>query len=664
MTEVLETPVSGSQIPELLNEDTEETLRSVRAKSGRSITASLLDIQKHASRHEKSLSWVSNLECLYNTDSVIGEFGRKRKRTAEVTCPTTKRLGRKNMSPSQFQEAAGSFIAVSYTWMAPVGQSTSEGAYNVETRIDGQYAPNKVRDTVLDRVIRYTASVDCQYFWIDQECIDQENEHEKEDAVQNMDLVYYYSKYPVALLSAKVQSDKELAILVCLLNGEFVDCTSPSLHPRLDTRQSAREALKLLYRITSDPWWNRAWPYQEDYLAGTRMELLIQCDLNLEITRRKNTELFGRLSGELKISSTNFRRELTRFCLAYKNTLDKFTCETILRRAAKYNVLQALSSELKGLKPMYPLIFRDVGSREIKHRSDGLAIVANCCDYPFRINVKKLHKTKASLSIAILALALLNGEVLVGTENKDPWSLNTSIFQFLDEHPLELHRISDRQLTFQKSCRLHSVKLTGEGICTTGRLWQLYKEIRITGSQLSSFKKDTGNGLKKHVLSQLKQLAKDLDSGKEGKQYKDLAQRLRRFIERDENPYDDQSSFAKDHMDLMAREVVNAMYSKTQILCLGRLVNGFFDSERSSYMGIFVVEAGHKSPSYVFTSSSPARDGPRQIPSHVSLLVSQSGTQASCPPKMIARQWISGLCLFWGSPTIKAVFSWPRSFMV
>jgi hypothetical protein len=281
MTEELGDPVS---VPDRLTADTEETLRSICAKSGRPITSSLLDIQKLAFPREKSLSWVSNLECLYLTGPMIVIFDRKRKRTSEAACPTTICLGRKNILPSPPQEVARSFIAVSHVWKPAVGEPTSTGAYSVETRIDGQYDVNKVRDAVLDRVIKYAGHIACQYLWIDKECIDQENEREKEDAMYNMDLVYRYSYYPVALLCVQVQSEEELAILACLLNGDFVhgNSTSPPLHSNLDAQQSARKALELLHRITSDLWWNRAWTYQEDYHSGARMRLLIRCHPNLE----------------------------------------------------------------------------------------------------------------------------------------------------------------------------------------------------------------------------------------------------------------------------------------------------------------------------------------------------------------------------------------------
>jgi hypothetical protein len=229
---------------------------------------------------------------------------------------------------------------------------------------------------------------------------------------------------------------------------------------------------------------------------------------------------------------------------------------------------------------------------------------------------------------------------------------------------LLLHQMVYKQLMFQKSCRLDKVKLTAEGVCTTGHLWQLYKKIRIPDSRQSPFEEDAENGLTEHERSQLRRLATHLDSGKEGMQHQELAEGLRLFIQRDEDPDDAQQTFVKQYMDLMAREIIDAMDSETQILCLGRLVDDFFDSERSPYTGIFVVEAGHKNPSYVFTSLSPAGDGPREIDKHVSLLVSPVETQASYPPKMIARQWVSGLCFFSGCRRIEVVFSWPKSFTV
>lgn len=58
-------------------------------------------------------------------------------------------------------------------------------------------------------------------FWIDQECIDQDNEAEKQRAVQSIEYVYSYSAFPVALLSVQIESEDQLKNLVYIL-GEVI----------------------------------------------------------------------------------------------------------------------------------------------------------------------------------------------------------------------------------------------------------------------------------------------------------------------------------------------------------------------------------------------------------------------------------------------------------
>lgn len=68
------------------------------------------------------------------------------------------------------------------------------------------------------------------------------------------------------------------------------------------------------------------------------------------------------------------------FCITYKN-VDVVASERILRRAAKYNVVRAISGGSTDIEPMFPSVFEDIGARAMKHRCDCLAIAANCCDY-------------------------------------------------------------------------------------------------------------------------------------------------------------------------------------------------------------------------------------------------------------------------------------------
>lgn len=75
---------------------------------------------------------------------------------------------------------------------------------------------------MLKRVTKYVEYCDCRHFWIDKECINQEDRQEKELAIQSMDLVYSRSDYPVALLSVRIESIEDLNLLVELLRESLL----------------------------------------------------------------------------------------------------------------------------------------------------------------------------------------------------------------------------------------------------------------------------------------------------------------------------------------------------------------------------------------------------------------------------------------------------------
>jgi hypothetical protein len=186
-------------------------------------------------------------------------------------------------------------------------------------------------------------------------------------------------------------------------------------------------ALEILHRITKDDWWHRGWIFQENYKGGTRMKLLIKHPENLEGLKRSyrnmrspySRSIFGNVDGELCIHSVDFVEEATRLCLACRKSTVRHhipsnpgirnrekVMEQILQTAGKYRLV------LKPSEPMTPRIVADIEKREMKERWDRLAITANCCQYSTRLNVRQLMQDNASLSLAMLALCLLNGEVL------------------------------------------------------------------------------------------------------------------------------------------------------------------------------------------------------------------------------------------------------------
>jgi Heterokaryon incompatibility protein (HET) len=74
----------------------------------------------------------------------------------------------------------------------------------------------------MDRVVNYVTHFGLSAFWIDQECIDQQDSRAKERAMQSMDLVYRCSKYPLGVLTKPLRQKMQLKLLHQMLLNEFV----------------------------------------------------------------------------------------------------------------------------------------------------------------------------------------------------------------------------------------------------------------------------------------------------------------------------------------------------------------------------------------------------------------------------------------------------------
>ncbi|KAI9854838.1 MAG: hypothetical protein M1813_000854 [Trichoglossum hirsutum] len=359
----------------------------------------------------------------------------------------------------------GNYVVVSYTWAPSVDEDTTTGGYSVRSNHVDCPTACGVRDSVLDRVKKYLEYAGCSLFWIDQVCVDQEDEKAKEDAVHSMHLVYSLSEFPVVLLSVRIESEADMSLLIQLLRGDCVERTDEGyLLGRSVSDNQARTILELLDRITSDTWWSRAWTFHEDYVSSIRMALLIPHCSSLEMQKRDAGTLLGGLDGEINVKSVKFREEATKFCLAYQNAIThesaEFICRKVIEKAGKYNILlrELLGEgEDRVRRAMSSSIFADIAARGISEHSDRPAIAANCCGYPIRLDTNQLKAKKCSSSISMLTLYYLNGEIVRNSKTSNsPLNYNTS--GFLKSQSLDSFRPPVKpELTFLKSCRFTDV---------------------------------------------------------------------------------------------------------------------------------------------------------------------------------------------------------------
>ncbi|KAI1341482.1 hypothetical protein F5Y15DRAFT_406490 [Xylariaceae sp. FL0016] len=504
-------------------QDTAEPLGQIRCSidshphaATNNIISAVLDIQQHAVTRE---SWIKSLECLYlDTDESSEPSGRRRRGNhgRGIATADNRLLRRTYLNPVSDALGGRDYIAVSYTWdlsEEEKGEHASTcGNYHIESRRGEWSLPSEVRDLVWERVLRFSEHVKCKNIWIDRECVEQDDEAEQETAIQNMHLVYSLSKRPVAVLSRTIKTAEELDLLISLMLGDV----------RLEEEEAV---LELIDSITASLWWTRAWTFQEDYKASTRMTLMIPHDCLLEDRKCaardfSNRPLLGNLEGEICIKSADFRRRATEFCILYKKKRPASVpvCAKILETAGKYNVLLREQPGLHAFsRSMSPTIFADIGRRGITTQSDRLAIAANCCSYTTRLDTFGLNASNRSLSLSMLALYLLNGEIIENRPKQCYGTLKDNIFKYLAKQSLSSFRPPvDEELTFIKSCRFIDPILTPEGTITRGHLWKLGKVIRRR-----PMKRDKYN-----TLSPLETLATELHYKTYGATHEGLATSL------------------------------------------------------------------------------------------------------------------------------------------
>ncbi|KAI1264159.1 heterokaryon incompatibility protein-domain-containing protein [Xylariaceae sp. FL1019] len=680
-------------------QDTAQPLGQVRDShaSAGTIVSAVLDIQRHVITRD---NWIKSLECLSLATDRDSEPTGKRQRLAngDGVSPSyaSSRLRRTYLDPVADPEGGREYVAVSYTWDIPEQEQEgpnghTAGGYLVESRRTGELSrPSDVRDIVWKRVLSFARHVKCENIWIDRDCIDQTNESEKHMAIQNMHLVYSLARWPIALLTRPIQTAEELDALVSLLLGDV-------------RAEEEALALELLDHITSNRWWQRAWTFQEDYKAATRMTLMIPHDSDLELQKLSARDfsgrpLFGTVPGEICVKSVDFRRQATEFCLLRrkKHPESEDTCNRILVAAGKYNVLLREEDwahpDAPITRSMSPTIFKDIGRRGISAESDRLAIVANCCNYTARLDTVALNKRGSSLSLSLLALYILNGEILENSPRRSGGALKNTVYEYLAKQSLRSFRPPvDEELTFIKSCRFLNPILTAHGTQTQGHLWRLGKVIRRHAQKRDRY----------CTLSPLETLATELQYKTYGASYTELALNL--YAKSQESSGSKVASKQHRHhgrnplahnrpwvwREWMVDEIERALL-EGKALRLASLVDTKRGGHDMPYGAVFVGEdsndwqdeknetgAQSPPPRYAFTSVASARK-PRMgdLQKHVSLEVeiewpgtdsdqssADNHEEKASLPKLYIKRWINGLCFAKDEPQRAVIFPWPADLL-
>ncbi|ERF74440.1 hypothetical protein EPUS_06618 [Endocarpon pusillum Z07020] len=581
------------------------------------------------------------------------------------------------------------YIAVSCPWQLPRPNDVVTGKYRIEPDCDMKELKYP-QDVVLDRVTKF-ADVEGMPFWIDKLCIDQlDGSDEKEIAIQSMDMIYKQSALSLGLLFVRIDSKEEVECLRDLMCGscvtEWQNRRGNDEYSLAVSLQKARKVLEVLDLIVKDMWWERAWIFQEEYLSGVRMRLLIRSS---QSTRLKSSSMgFGNIPGELEVGAVEFREEATRFCLAFRQRAgvsegEKNKCTEILKKAGKYNILLPRNTAGMTLEAMSPTIFEEIGRRNMEYTSDILAIAPNACDYSERLNTNKLQQERESLSLSILTLYVLNGEIL--RHNSPPRKhFIGNIFEFLKHNTLNVELpLEEKGLTFIKHCRFPNVTLSRAGIKTKGIIWKLRKKIdphhfstmgRIINKchlhpkirekiNRHHYWEHSRKCLDYYEHQALWILVDWLLYG-ESRSYRVLARFLMDFLENIAPDGYVEDWTWKHIMYVMAISVARAIRDGRQL----RLGCVCCDDKNSPYTAIFVRDRVDRQSNECFalTSWAPAKEitqGNLLLSScskYTSLEIDYNGS-VDGPPRAVPKRWLNGLCFFSTTDAEEVVIPWPRS---
>jgi len=622
----------------------------------KSLVDRILQIQKtYATKETDTSSWIENLECL-------SREGRSR-RSLELAKLDSDGPGYRD------------FVAVSYP-TAP--KDPYEGTVPVHIKIrrrsgrDTLVKHVQTRAIVLDRVLRYADYVEVTCFWIDKHCIVQDDEAKLKHAMAAMHLVYGRSRFPVALLELTL-SETEAGLLHSLMAG-----TKPGSELTVNS-VIQQSMIAMLERIRRDLWWSRTWTFQEEYMAGQRMRLLMRLGPNAKKFRM--TEL-GEIDGEACISATDFRKQATIFLLNIHRSEEiceelKVRCDPLLKTFARYNILYQ-ERDLAESRAMSTSIFAATEERNLGEDwgYDYLPITANVCDYDRRLRSDSLANSSHSIGLCALTMWLMNGEVFNNDGNVAMPTEGMGLSEYLETISSDRFRPPSqvRQLSWLKECRLRPTGFTEEGIVTFGLLWHVHTKVETFDWDAGQYEwchpgKFGLNGYQRRRLTELSNKVRLLANCCQ------LSLQLDEYLNDDEG-LKQPPKHVKEYMDLMAEEVVEAircgksLYLATlegPIEASAVFVEGTGDEATDSGTVIDMNENNDRPVSAAvdfsaFTSWSRSRSRSHQY--HISMTVKLTETAGvSKSPLMTIAGWTNGLAFYRGVKQRKGlIVRWPEAW--
>ena len=405
-------------------DDTTRTFNEIHSSSQR-MRQQMVDIAQHAFKRVQAQDWATQMRFL-----VIREPSDRTER------PTTLK-GRATSEPTDISQdpltsvmrnltlelasasalvADSAYVAVSYCWnREEVDWFTDQKTLCINVvRPGDDSSPSMAPPDVLHRSVTYAIQQGVNAVWIDQECINQKDDDQKEAAIQVMDLVYQKAAHAIAVLETYLETEAKINALASVFDEDDYPFDPTQMEALAD----------VLTDLASDAWFSRAWTLQEATSAGVTMVLLIGCNPNVS-----KPAFFGTTPGEIAISIRDFQEAMvivrgviedclaTGLCANESAAIQASNCADVL-----WNYVPTIypgsrlkdTSHRQTCSAAEALTFLD--DRENSYFPDRLAILGNLCNYEKRLNFCVLDVPSHAFTTCALVLAAINGDMslLVG----------------------------------------------------------------------------------------------------------------------------------------------------------------------------------------------------------------------------------------------------------
>lgn len=495
------------------------------SSNGATFKAEILELQELSTQRAKSLQWAQNLRFLSPFEQANPDRDPEWEDDEGLTCDLCCDYPYFNSPDSQTPtvtafrltepgelKGCDHYIAVSYCWRQPKNV-VPDRPYTVYTKVNAdtrESRPNKAPKAIIDRAVAFASFYGIRFIWIDQECIDQDDRLDQEVGIQSMDLVYQRSAAPIGILQTCLESQLQFDILGYLEKDEELEY------------EQVEEAIQLLELVSHDPWFTRAWILQESTSAGEYMTLLLKLDASLSA----NIE-WNETPGEFELNFPVLLKLVQQVALQIEShhksggadieELLSWVAETIhadgsnidstiekidagerlmdrVQKAKDHLIVHSPSDQWTARIPTHrvncnaALVGMYLAHCFNSRLMDRLAILANMCQYPIRIDTNKTQNSKYSLEACLFTQAILNGDLslLVGLK-KSVWEqlpAKRNGFSWLPPGTTDIEpKDMECWLEGMQMFRLSDHQITKDGLNLLGFVWEIDGKIDVSDLQ-------------------------------------------------------------------------------------------------------------------------------------------------------------------------------------